>query len=105
LDAAGAHKLAAMLTAEIETGRTSEFAEKYTADLAALPDEPCWLCNGTGTRTDELAVAQGWTQRGGCISCQGTGKVRPDATSYPFSAENVAEFRDFVAASGGFEIW
>lgn len=105
LDAAGAHQLAAMLTAEIETGRTSEFAEKYTADLAALPDEPCWLCNGAGTRTDELAVAQGWTQRGGCISCQGTGKVRPDATSYPFSAENVAEFRDFVAASGGFEIW
>jgi hypothetical protein len=38
-------------------------------------------------------------------TCQGTGKVRPDATSYPFSAENVAEFRDFVAASGGFEIW
>lgn len=100
-DGLGARDSAALvriLTAEIDSGRTAEYEAQRTATLDRLPDEPCWLCDGTGTRTDTVV-------RNGCNVCTGTGKVRPWVASYPFMADNVAEFRDFVAASGGFEIW
>ncbi len=90
--------LARILTAEIDSGRTAGYEAQRTATLDALPDEECWLCGGTGTRTDMVV-------QNGCTVCTGTGKVRPWVVSYPFMADNVAEFRDFVAASGGFEIW
>jgi hypothetical protein len=105
LGARDSRTLAAMLTAELDAGRTAQYEADYTARVAALPDEQCWLCSGSGTRTDQLAVERGWDTPHGCNVCKGTGMRRPAETDYPFSAENVAEFRDFVAASGGFEIW
>ncbi|MGE5761853.1 MAG: hypothetical protein ACM37V_15995 [Gemmatimonadota bacterium] len=98
LGARDSETLARILTAELDSGRTAEYESQYKATIAALPDDECWHCHGTGTWT-EVAV------RTGCNVCAGTGKVRPWAAWKSFVADNVAEFRDFVAASGGFEIW
>lgn len=97
LDADGALKLAEALQAEIDAGRTSAREKEYMALLDALPDIPCNICGGSGRRND-MEVANG------CNKCHGKGRVRPDETSYPFSAENVQEFVSFLRASGGFEI-
>lgn len=89
----------------------AEYEQAHTARLAALPDETCWLCAGAGVRTDEVGVQMGLdcprdpeTGQGGCNGCAGTGTRRPSEASYPFSAENVAEFAEFLAACGGFRI-
>jgi hypothetical protein len=100
-----ATRLTKILTAEIEAGRTAQYATERAAKIEALPDEPCGLCHGTGTRTDKLAKKVGCDRPGGCNACEGKGTVRPWVTNYPFNVENAVEFRDFVAASGGFEIW
>ena len=105
LGARDSAKLAVILTAELDAGRTAQYAADYAARVEALPDEQCSLCGGTGTRSDDLAVANDWTKPGGCNACDGKGSRRPSATWYDFSADNVREFRDFVAACGGFEIW
>lgn len=97
LDADAAVKLADALQAEIDAGRTAAREKEYMAALNALPDETCRYCQGTGTRKDMVV-------HGGCNACRGKGTVRPDAASYPFSAENVADFVRFLRASGGFEI-
>ena len=101
LDADGCAALAVALTGELESGATTRYEVDYMSGLNAMPDEECDLCNGTGTRKN--CGDMGWCN--GCNGCEGRGKVRPSATWYPFSAENVARFRDFVAACGGFEIW
>jgi hypothetical protein len=104
-DGPAAERLAAILTEELEAGRTAEYQAAYMAKLAALPDEVCSLCSGTGVRTDAVGVEMQMPERKWCNGCQGKGKHRPFEAIYSFSAENVAEFRDFVAASGGFKIW
>jgi hypothetical protein len=40
-----------------------------------------------------------------CNKCQGAGYVRPWASHYPFSTENVAAFVAFLRESGGFAIY
>jgi hypothetical protein len=103
LACAAALQLAAILSEEITSGRTAQYATERDQCLASLPDEPCKLCNGTGTRHDGLAIGR-TTAAFPCNGCGGKGMVRPWITEYEFSMTNVAEFRDFVAASGGFEI-
>jgi hypothetical protein len=105
LTAKAASRLAEILTEELESGRTGKYAEEHRARLAAMPDKPCSLCGGTGTRSDQRAQDNGWDTPGGCNACSGKGKVRPWDTWYSFDADNVTGFRNFVAASGGFEIW
>ncbi len=105
LDARASAELAAVLTAELDAGRTADYETRYMARIDALPNEPCSLCAGTGTRSDAVGVKMGMVERCWCNGCGGKGTKRPWDASHPFSAENVAEFRDFVAASGGFEIW
>jgi len=100
-----AARLAAILTEELSAGRTAEYEASYLAALEALPDETCRLCSGSGVRTDAVGVEMRMPERRWCNGCSGKGKHRPFEASYPFSAENVAAFRDFVAASGGFKIW
>jgi hypothetical protein len=96
-------QLAALLSEEIANGRTANYAAKRDCYLASLPDEPCELCNTTGTRHDGLSIGLE-TADFPCNGCGGKGAVRPWCTDYGFSVDNVAEFRDFAAASGGFEI-
>ena len=105
LNAAAADRLAAILSAELDSGRATCYAAERDAAIATMPDQPCSLCGGTGTRSDLLARERGWDTPHGCNGCGGTGQVRPHEESYGFSVENVADFRDFVAASGGFEVW
>jgi len=105
LDASESTELAAILTAEIDAGRTAQYAAGYTARMEALPEEPCTYCDATGTRSDEVGQKAGMVERKWCNACHGKGSRRPMDTWYEFSAENVREFRDFLVASGGFEIW
>lgn len=111
--------LADALQAEIDAGRCAEYAERHTAQLAAVPDERCDLCRGTGIRNDGVGVANGFPTRpvpvdagharagavGYCNACNGKGSKRPFSTEYPFSVENVQDFIEFLRGCGGFEIW
>ncbi len=102
LDEEDALALARRLREELESGRTKEYEERYMAALKALPDEPCPICGGTGRRLPPPQVGPGDVP---CNGCNGTGRVRPFATHYPFSEENVREFVEFLENCGGFEIW
>ncbi len=118
LDAVGAVALAEVLERRIADGTIAQYVCEYEQHLAALPDEKCTWCNGSGIRSDALGVRDGQTekvitappnhprlgQKGWCNGCDGRGTVRPFATHYPCSVENVAEFAAFCKASGGFEI-
>lgn len=117
LNAANSIKLAKLLRDEISSGRTEAYAKIREAELNALPDKECWLCEGTGIRTDGVGAANGQPdkiidkeghprngEKGWCNGCDGVGHVRPDSTSYGFSVENVSEFCDFLEFCGGFEI-
>lgn len=107
LDGPGATQLAEALQAEIDSGRTAAYSEMREAELEALPDLPCWLCDATGTRKRPPERGAGALADGGmvCNVCDGSGKVRPDETQYPFSVDNVQEFILFLRDCGGFEIW
>jgi DnaJ-class molecular chaperone len=93
-----AENLGKKLLELVETGHTKEYAEQYSRTLQNIPDEKCWLCDGTGKRNDMIV-------QGTCNGCGGKGVRRPMATCYPFSVENVKEFAEFCIASGGFEIY
>ena len=103
LTCAAALQLAAILSEQITNGRTAQYATKRDRYLASLPDESCEFCDRTGTRHDGLAIGHK-SPDFPCNGCGGKGTVRPWITNYDFSLANVVEFRDFAAASGGFEI-
>lgn len=103
ISAAKANKLAKLLNKQLESGEVLRYSKEYAAMLAAIPDEKCNWCDGTGDRKD-LEPAEWKEKCGGCNSCHGKGTVRPFITNYPFSEENVREFAEFCEASGGFEI-
>jgi hypothetical protein len=105
LDDVGACTLAELLTAELSSRRTAQYGADEAARLATLPDEPCSICQGTGVRTDKIGRDAGMDVRGWCNGCDGKGANQAWLRNYVFSVENVAAFRDFVAANGGFEIW
>lgn len=92
-------KLAEILTAELDSRRAIQYEINYTMAQEETPDETCDLCQGTGYRTD-LDKPEPWT----CNGCNGKGTRRPSHTWYPFSAENVRNFRDFLLDCGGFAI-
>lgn len=93
-----AEELAEFLTGEIESGRAESYVEMRKACLESMPDSECEHCKGTGQRDDQYV-------KGKCNACQGLGKVRPFETWYDVTLEDIMEFRDFLAASGGFKIY
>lgn len=118
LDGIMALALAEILREELSSGRTAEYEQKHREYLASLPREDCELCGTTGIRTDaigedmgqptkelptEIQILTGRTH-GWCNGCNGIGTRESFGMSYPFSAENVREFADFLAESGGFSI-
>jgi hypothetical protein len=126
LDAERAGALAEALQREISAGRTAAYEKIYTSKQEMAPNEPCDICDGTGTRKpvperelpegDEVFVmfcgpepeiGAGDPNNGGikCNGCDGTGTVRPWATNYPFSVEKVEKFVAFLRECGGFCIW
>jgi hypothetical protein len=105
LDAAGARELADALQAEIDSGRCVRYAQVYASEQALMPDESCWLCEGTGTRRSLPERGAGDCATGvKCNACGGEGHIRPYATEYPFKVENVREFVAFPRECGGFVI-
>jgi DnaJ-class molecular chaperone len=93
-----------VLQREIDSGRTEAFAQIREAELKVMPNEPCRLCDGTGTRKRGLPATP--TPDGvKCHKCDGTGSARPDDAMYPFSVENVQQFANFLRDSGGFGIY
>ena len=85
------------LTVMLEEGRIKAYADRHKAELDALEQVECDLCDGTGKRTDMKV-------ENGCNGCSGTGKKDDWAKSYPFDIENVREFAEFCLQSGGFTI-
>jgi hypothetical protein len=118
LDAEGADDLSVILFNELASGRTAKYEQKYNEMIANLPRHSCKYCDGTGTRTDEVGQDMGMSKRelspeiqiiagrthGWCNACNGEGKQDSWEASYPFSAENVREFAEFLADCGGFQI-
>jgi hypothetical protein len=106
LDDAASIALANVLQGEIDSGATAAYARRYTSNLEMMPNEPCRICAGTGTRPPVPQCGAGDIKNGGfkCNGCSGTGHVRPSDTNYPFDVENVAEFITFLRDCGGFRI-
>jgi hypothetical protein len=109
LEAGDAAELARRLRHDVETGRVAAYVGQRNAELAALPDEKCNLCDETGARTDEVGRQYGYDKPNGCNGCKNSpappGYKRPFATWYRLEIEDVAEFAEFLQASGGFEIY
>ncbi len=101
LTGSGSLVLAKRLQAEIDAGRTAQYAQTFTDQLKATPDEVCWICGGTGYRQSPPVCGPGDKP---CNGCDSTGKVRPIDCWYHFSVENVQEFVRFLRDCGGFEI-
>ena len=90
-------QIAARLSELLTSGEVNRYEHEYRAALATLPLRPCEHCTGTGTRNDQSG-------KGKCNGCGGRSKREAWATHYPFSADNVREFAEFCAHSGGFRI-
>jgi hypothetical protein len=106
LNAADALELAAILQAEIDSGRCERYARIRASAQEMAPNEPCDLCDGTGTRKPIPERGAGDLVSGiTCNGCAGTGWVRPWLEHYPFDVENVREFVAFLRGCGGFAIY
>lgn len=92
-----AEKIAKEMQKLVDSGDADKYEKEYTANLKAMKDIKCEHCKGKGIRNDKYI-------KGECNGCNGTGKVRPFATFYPFSVENLKEFIEFAENSGGFAI-
>ena len=96
-----ADRIAKRLHSMIESGEVKEYEEEYKKHLASLEQEDCGICDATGKRQEPPNTGAGDRE---CNGCNGTGKKDDWAKSYPFSEDNVREFANFCANSGGFEI-
>lgn len=93
--------LAARLEGLLEDGSVARYARSRTEALAAMPDEPCPTCAGTGRRKPVPDTGAGSLH---CNGCGGKGTARPWAANHPFDEENVREFAAFLRDCGGFKI-
>ena len=106
LDERNSLLLANALQQEIDSGRCKRWAEIRASELERVPKEPCWVCEGTGTRRPPPEGGPGDLATGiRCNLCKGDGYIRPWNCNYSFSVENVEGFAAFLRVSGGFEIW
>ena len=86
--------LATFLQTEIDSGRTKKFEILYKKMQDELPEEVCFVCDGSGKRSDLS-----------CNICDGKGKRKPwIVAEYPFDTDNVQEFVTFLKGCGGFAI-
>ena len=118
LNAEQSELLAKAIKQDLADGKVAEYERKYREMLAGLPREYCDLCAGTGIRKDAVGIEYGMPTRelepeiailtgrthGTCNACSGIGTKENFGMSYPFSAENVAGFAEFLTYCGGFQI-
>ena len=83
------------LTCMLEDGRIQAYSDRYKAELDAMPQVTCSVCNGNN---------HGNRKKKDCKACNQTGLVDDWACSYPFDVENVRAFANFCLESGGFTI-
>jgi len=95
LDAEDSKRLATCLEQRIENGEAAAYVTERDKTFAALPDEFCWLCGGTGMKAGSPK----------CSRCNGTGRAQPWEIEYSLDVENIENFARFLAHCGGFEIW
>jgi hypothetical protein len=107
LNAHDAGKLADRLQQEIDSGRTASYARLRQSEIEMMPNEPCFLCEGTGTRKPVPACGAGDPKTDGiiCNGCKGNGHVRSWDHAYRIDVESVQNFVAFLRGCGGFEIW
>ena len=97
-----ANKIASKLYAMINNGQVKEYEEGYKKNLASLEQVDCSICDATGKRQEPPKAGAGDVK---CNGCNGTGKKDDWEKSYPFSEDNVRQFTNFCANSGGFRIY
>ena len=96
-----ADKIAKRLYSMIENGEVKAYQQGYRMHLASLEQVDCDICDATGKRQEPPKTGAGDRE---CNGCNGAGKKDDWAKSYPFSEDNVREFANFCANSGGFTI-
>ena len=118
LDETDSVVLGQMILNDIADGTVADYERAYNTQLAELDREHCEYCNGTGIRKDEVGNDMGYATEelspeiailtgrthGSCNACSGVGTKEHFAMNYPFSAENVKAFAEFLLACGGFQI-
>jgi|TARA_R100000049_G_C1919250_1_gene64831 hypothetical protein len=96
-----AGRIATRLYGMINNGQVKEYEEGYKKELASLEQVDCDICDATGKRQEPPKTGAGDKE---CNGCDGTGKQDDWAKSYPFSEDNVRQFANFCANSGGFAV-
>ena len=96
-----ADRMAKRLFKLIKNGQVKEYEEGYKKHIASLKQEDCDICDATGKRQEPPKAGAGDIE---CNACKGTGKVDDFNKNYPFDEENVRQFANFCANSGGFRI-
>lgn len=118
LDAEKSLALANLLRLDVADGTTQKYINERNAYLAELARPNCELCDGTGIRTDAVAVDAGFPEKilapelaiilgrdkGWCNGCNGEGKKDAWETNYDLELADITEFADFLENCGGFEI-
>ena len=97
IDEDAATSIGMILRSLLKSGVVHTYAERREKRLAAIPDEQCKYCEGTGQRNDKYV-------QGTCNGCGGKGTSSPPETHYSFNVEWIEEFAEFAKQSGGFEI-
>ena len=96
IDADKSMRIGVELTVMLDCGDVQEHSDMYKAELEALPQVDCYVCDNNN---------RGHKKKKECKPCNQTGLKDDWAKSYPFDVENVREFAKFCLESGGFEIW
>ena len=118
LNAPESEELSKRLLVSLENGACKKYEAEYNEHLSQLPTEPCKWCETTGIRRDSVGLENGMPTKelssevasmlgrthGWCNGCDGMGWSPNWETHYPFSQDNVKEFAEFLAESGGFSI-
>jgi hypothetical protein len=115
LRAVDARALAVRLREEILSGRAAAAVGDHAQRMAAMPDETCKFCNGTGKHTCETKVSElppsvresyeRALAKGHATICNGSGRVRPGDAWYELTEANISDFAAFLEQSGGFRVW
>lgn len=101
ISATKAKRLAENLRNAIDSGHTLQWQSDRETWLKDLPEEPCYMCEGTGVRDEDT---NDHVFNNLCKSCKGKGTMDNHETHYPFEIEHVKNFQRFCEESGGFEI-
>ena len=95
IDEDKAMRIGVGLTAMLKDGTIQSYQDFYEAELKALPQVDCRVCDNNN---------RGYKKKKECKACKQTGLVDDWAKSYPFDVENIREFATFCLESGGFTI-